>query len=360
LLGVRSPGEGFFAVHPKTWRAAILVLMHDSFGGCTPAGIIAELDRRGWLVGMLRGHRCGEEEAADANLPDGGAEGAVQRFLRALAKRGIAEDHGWKWTYTQNHRDRIATRRMTRERLEREAAARAARLACLRTLARTAVDATSSHERSQFDIELWCSFATEAAPQSPLRIAEDGGAEWNVLERGLILAAAVLKDEKEEQAADFGLPISQSLAAMREIHLARAEQRKSEAEAAALRDRNARIDALVRSSAEALGDDHRDWLDGPDPMLKATPRDAAAESAERLSAARQQLAVHVARKRIKERWLDELKRSAAILLRRPDWLAPYLDSPDPKLPGRVSPRVHTTDQASMMECLALLKQRSGR
>jgi len=360
LLNGFLSGEGYFYVHPKVWKAAILSLLHSRFSNTTPGGILSELARRGWIVETFQRADLGAV-ALEADLPEGGPNHAIALFLEQLKKKGIAQDDGWRWAYTPNHASELDRRRMERERRAREAAERATRRKRLTDLATEIVSAGMPNEGVDFDFSRWVLRPINGIGRTAQEIVDEGSADWRELLKGLALTLAVLRDESEEVAQDFELPISDLLATRHKVHEERAEARKHEAEQTALKEGQGRADQLVRQAQAALGDDSQAWLDNVQPQLNGlTPRTAAAASVEKLWDALRFLEKCREANLLKVKWVNELQKEATSILRRPDMVALYMKSPDPELPNRVSPSAYTKDEETMRQCLTLLKRRSGK
>lgn len=229
--------------------------------------------------------------------------------------------------------------------------------------------ATCRDSTVSFDFNTWLVQPIGAAAQTPQAMADEGDTAWHDLMKGLKTALAVLKDETEEKAEDFGLPIVDALRSMRAIHEAHITQRQSEAKERARQERQARVAALELEAQGKLGDDATAWLEQSFQLLgDVTPRQAAAESPDKLRIAKWILGQERAARVLQDKWVGELEREATVLLRRgdtdPDRLRVkidlYMATSDPSLPNRLSPRAHTRNKVTMQECLALLKQRIGK
>ncbi|GLR87702.1 hypothetical protein [Bradyrhizobium iriomotense] len=245
LLDGPPVGEGYFTIHPKVWKAAILGDMVPHYLGVAPFSVIWEFRKRGWLTeefdSRLQQH---DSFLDDANLPKGGAEQAVVSFLRSLAVQGIAEDTGWAWKQTQRRSAQLHQRRIEQDHADREAAQVAARLASLNNLGRSIALLGSDIEGQGFDVVSWMEHAPDGQ-QSLKQIAIKGDAAWQALKRALATTFAVLKDECEQEAEDLGLPVRGALEAMRVVHETRAAQRKAEAEEAERLERLERLNDHV-------------------------------------------------------------------------------------------------------------------
>ncbi len=371
LLEGGAGGEGYFTVHPRIWKAAVLNFLHERFGSSTPGAVIAEFSRRSWLVERFRtADHHDKSLIAEADLPPGGPQCAVENFLQYLARKGIAVDEGWRWGYTRHHADELDRRAHEKQRLAREAAERSLRHSRLETLVKDVLTSVPRRDSAvSFDFKAWLAQPIGASSQTPQAMADAGDTAWHELMKGLKTALAVLKDETEEKAEDFGLPIVDTLRSMRVIHEARITQRQSEAEEKARQEREARVAALELEAQGKLGDDAAAWLEQSFQRLGGvTPRQAAAESSDKLDATRWILEQVLATRALQDKWVGELRREATVLLRRgdtdPDRLkvkvALYMAGGDPSLPNRASPRAYTRNEVTMQECLALLKQRIGK
>lgn len=361
LLDGPSVGEGYFSVHPKLWKAAILGDMVSNYGGATPFSVIGEFRKRGWITEQFWSRHQGNDSLlADAKLPDGGAEQAVVSFLQFLAANGIIEDVGWTWKQTQRRSDQLHQRRLEQDRADREAAEMAARLKSLKNLGNSIALLGSDIEQGCFDVASWMEHCPNGG-RSLKQIAIEGDAAWRTLKKALATTLAVLKDECEEQAEDIGLPVREAIRAMRAVHEARAIQRKAEEEEAERLKRLGRLNTITALSIALVGDTHSNWMDAPHSSLNGmTPRDAAAQSAEFLEKATRLLRNFAAGLAKKAKWIDELEREASRLLPRPDMLRLYMTTSNPDLPGRVSPSTYTKDEQTMQQCLALLRRRFGK
>lgn len=361
LLDGPSVGEGYFSVHPKVWKAAILDDMVRGYSGVTLFSVIGEFRKRGWIMEQFWSSSQGNDSLlADAELPDGGAEQAVITFLQFLAANGIIEDVGWTWKQTQRRSDQLHQRRIEQDRADREAAEMAARLKSLKNLGNSIAFLGSDIEQRGFDVASWMEYCPDGG-RSLKQIAIDGDAAWRTLKKALATTLAVLKDECEEKAEDLGLPVRGAIEAMRAVHKARAVQRKVEAEEAERLERSGRLNTITALSSALIGDAHSNWMDTPHSSLnRLTPRDAAAQSAELLEKATYLLHNFAAELVKKAKWIDELEREASKLLPRPDMLRLYMTASNPDLPGRVSPSTYTKDEKTMQQCLALLRRRFGK
>jgi len=370
LLEGAAGGEGYFTVNPRLWKAAVLNFLHERFGSSTPGAMIAEFSRRNWLVQRFRtADHHDNSLIEEASLPPGGPQWAVENFLRYLARKEIAIDEGWRWGYTHHHADELDRRAREKQRLAREAAERSLRHRRLSTLVKDVLTAATQDNAVSFDFNAWLAQPIGATAQTPQAMADAGDTAWHELMKGLKTALAVLKDETEEKAADFDLPIVDALRSMRTIHEARVMQRQSEAEEKARQEREARAEALELEAQGKLGDDAAAWLEKSFQRLGGlTPRRAAAESSGELDTARWILDQELVARALQDKWVGELERGATVLLRRsetdPDRLrvkvALYMAGSDPSLPNRVSPRAYTRNEVTMQHCLALLKQRIGK
>src|SRR5262249_30620762 len=142
-------------------------------------------------------------------------------------------------------------------------AARQGRHTRLATLVNQVVAAATKDAHSDFDLDAWKKSRPRGGTQSFQAIADEGGKSWSELLKGLTTTLAVLADQSEDVADDFGLPATQSLAEMRKTHEDRAADRKREAEEAAQAEAAKRVEALVRAAEAALGEDSAPWLDSP-------------------------------------------------------------------------------------------------
>lgn len=361
LLDGPSVGEGYFTVHPKVWKAAILYDMVPRFGGVIPLSAVGEFRGRDWITEEFasRGQRH-DPLLVDAKLPKGGAEQAVVRFLRSLAANGIVEDTGWAWKQTQRRSAELHQRRIEQDHADRTAAQTAARLASLKDFGKNIALLGDDIERQGFDVVSWMEQAQDGQ-QSFKQIAIGGDAAWQTLKKALLTTLAVLRDESEQEADDLGLPVRRALHTMRSLHESRAAQRKAEAEEAEGLQRSERLNTLTVLSTTLIGDAHSNWLEAPHSHLDGmSPREAVALSAGHLEIASRLLRKFAAELVKKAKWVDELEREASKLFPRPDKLRLYMTAGDPELPGLVSPSVYTKDEQTMRQCLALLKRRYGR
>jgi hypothetical protein len=361
LLDGPSVGDGYFSVHPKVWKAAILGDMVLGYTGVTPFSVIGEFRKRGWITEQFwSSHQGHDSLLADAELPDGGAEQAVVSFLQFLAVKGVVEDVGWTWKQTQRRSDQLHQRRLERERADREAVEMAARLKSLKNLGTSIALLGSDIEQQGFDVTSWMEHCPDGG-RSLKQIASEGDAAWRTLKKALTTTLAVLKDECEGEAEDLGLPVSEALQVMRAVHETRAAQRKAEAEETERLERLRRVNTIMALSNTLIGDTHSNWIDAPHSGLNGmTPGDAAAQSAELLEQAKRLLRNFAAELVKKAKWIDELEREASRLFPRPDMLHLYMTASNPDLPERVSPSTYTKDEQTMQQCLALLKRRFGR
>jgi hypothetical protein len=361
LLEGPAVGAGYFSIHPKVWRAAILRDMVPGYGGVMPFSVIAEFRKRDWITKQF-GINSQEHHSvlADALLPEGGAEQAVLGFLRFLAAKGIVENLGWAWKQTQRRSNQLRQRQIDRDRADRDAAERVARLKALKNLGNSIALLGFDIERQGFDVESWMEHCPDGG-QSFKMIAIEGDAAWRSLKKTLTTTLAVLKDECEEGAEDLGLPVRGAIRAIRAVHEARVAQRKVEAEEAERQERLGRLNAITALSSAAIGDAHSNWMRTPHLGLNGmTPGDAAAQSVELLEKATRLLRNLAAELVRKVKWTDELEREASRLLPRSDMLRLYLTTGDPDLPGRASPSEYTMDGQTMQRCLTLLKRRLGK
>lgn len=368
LLVGSQVGEGYFTVHPNVWKAATLNLLRQNFGHPTQTSIVAEFASRDWLVKRFRGIEHGDL-IEEAGLPPGGPQQAIKSFLQHLKRKGIAAYDGWRWGYTHQHLNELEQRARNKQRLHREAAERASRHSHLRKLVDGILAVGNPAHQTNFNIGTWLDQQIGDTKQSARQIADAGDKAWQELLRGLQTALAVLKDETEAGAQDFGLPVGDALRAMLKTHEERAAQRRLEAEEKDRQEREARVHALIREAKQKIGDESEAWLDRSFQKLNGmSPRKAAVTSDENLQTARwildQVRAAHAA----KAKWVIELEREAINLFCRAEAdserlrtkVSLYMSSGDPDLRNRASPKAHTKDEDTMRECLALLKRRIGR
>lgn len=359
LLEGGSSGAGFFAIHPKVWKATILNRLYDHFGVSSTRPII----KRSWLADFLGSlQRDDDSLFAEAGLPAGGPEEAVMIFLRCLAKQGVAEDHGWKWSYTQRHLDELGRRKRERQRIAYELAERASRHRRLADLVNEIISLAGIDEGASFGFEIWVGKRTEGLEQTPKTIADEGDAGWRRLIKDLSVTRAVLKDESAEPTGHCGLPIKQALVHAARRQVARAEQKRLEAAEAAEQERQARITEIERAYWVAIGDFDSGWLDDPTAELGGlSPRAAAAHSFDLLARSKRLLEVHIASLRLKAQALAYLReRLVTIFKRDEERIDLFLRGSNPGLRGRISPREYVRDQATADDCLDLLKRPGSR
>jgi hypothetical protein len=339
LLSEASGGEGYFTVHPRVWKAAVLNLLHEQFGRSTPAAIVSEFARRRWLVDRFRRpDNCDESLIEEAGLPTGGPSQAVETFLRYLARTGIAVDDGWRWVYTRQHSDELERRLREKQRLAHEAAERSSRHRLLAGLVKDIIAIGSPEGVANFDLGAWLDKPIGNAGDQPRQIADAGNTAWYDLMKALKIVLAVLKDQSEEKAEACGLPVVDALCAMHALHEARATRRKLEAEESARRERQSRVDLLCREAAHQLGDDGEAWLNTPCQNLGGlAPKQAAAESSARLETARWVLRQVAGSRAAKDKWVGELERASTLTRMDP----PALTRMDPRSARRrVTAQVH--------------------
>lgn len=370
LLNRTSKAAGYFTVHPKVWMAAVLNLLHDRFWHSSSSSMASELARQGWLVDRFRTQDNHIEDLLEAaDMPSGGAVQAIEDFLRHLARGHVVTDEGWRWSYTQQHAGELDRRLREKQRLACETIERSSRHRRLKELVSDIVEIGNSAKATSFDFGAWLGTPIGDAGPTVQQIADAGDAAWHDLHKALKITCAVLKDETEQQAEAFGLPVEDALRTMRAAHDDRATQRKREAEEKAQQESSSRIIALSQDAQRQLGDTADAWLGTPFQKLgDLTPKQAAADSSAMLEAARQVLNQVVEARAAKERWEGELEREVTGLLRRLDTdperlktkVTLYMNTSDPNLPHRVSPRVHTKDDRTMQDCLVLLRQRIGK
>jgi hypothetical protein len=358
LLEGPTGGEGYFYVHPKVWKALIVRSLLARINGVTPAEIVSAFRRNGWIVERFA--RLSDDPLlSEAGLENGGPEGAVKKYLGFLVAKNVADD--WGWQLRASHIAEIERRALVRRLAERDAAERKNRRNELGMLATSIAAFDIAEFGTIVSVDFWMDHRPNGSDMTRGQIADEGGAAWHALKKGMTNTLAVLKDESEEPAADFDLPVSAALARMRTIHKARAEQRRLAVQEAAQRESDERCIAFIsraemRLDAEGLG-----WIDDPHPRLDGlSPRAAAARSSAYLATATgllDDLARQIAEKAT---WVEELERRAFPLLKCAFKVDAYMKGPDPKLAGLASPRTHTVNERTMMECLALLKGRVGK
>lgn len=88
LLEGGAGGEGYFTVHPRIWKAAVLNFLHERFGSSTPGAMIAEFSRRSWLV-FRTIDRHDSRLMAEADLPPGGRNARSKIFSNISRARGL-------------------------------------------------------------------------------------------------------------------------------------------------------------------------------------------------------------------------------------------------------------------------------
>ena len=207
LLAGPSGGEGYFAVHPNVWKAAVLGEALDRYTHMTTDSAVHEFRKRGWLNAKLCEAANDEDLCADSGLLAGGPEAVVLGYLRFLSKRGVAEDCGWSWRYSAPYaliRDQRMRAVVARQ---REETARIGRRERLVTLAGEIAALGTEAEAMRFDQANWERKNGAEWKLSWAEIADAGEADWRALSKGLSSLLAVLKDESEEPVQDFGLPV---------------------------------------------------------------------------------------------------------------------------------------------------------
>jgi hypothetical protein len=363
LLDGSSDGAGYFVVHPKVWKAAILNVLHTHFGIAGAASIIATFRRHVWLADFFRTlERNDHSLLAEAGLPAGGPEEVVLGYLRHLSKQGVAEDQGWKWAYTRRHLDTLDKRKSERQRIAYEAAERASRHTRLAALVNEIISVAVVDEGGTFDLNAWRAKLIEEMGQTPRKIADEGGPEWRRLTKGLSTTLAALRDESEDSAGDWGLPICTALQAATRRQAARAEALRLQAEEAARLERQARVDEIEQAIRTTLGYDNPLWLDDPAAELGSlSPRAAAAQSSDLLTRAKRLLQKHAAELKIKAQALAYLREQLMPLMKRDEKrIELCLRNSHPRLPGCLSPREYVKDQATADKCLDLFKKPGRR
>jgi len=355
LLDGGSGGEGYFSVHPKVWKATILGSMLGQFHGTTVQSIVSEFNGRGWIFGQFGRSNLRDDLAKEAGLPAGGPERAVENYLGFLAQRNVAEHDGWRWKFTVSHSNELQRRKRAKELAAYEAEQRSRRRDRLASLALEIISIGNPSVKQGFRFSTWSE--SLIGDQSVAQIANDGGAPWSALLNGLKQTLAVLKDESEEPADDFGLPVRSALDAARQVHEARQLQRKAEAERVARLEQEKRVAGLLHAAQAILGDDHREWLARQHPNLNGlTPRQAAESSPEHCAQAHRLLEKRRAELELKDSCLSEFEREVVNILGRRELADLFIRNSHPKLPGRASPREHIKDRATMLECLDLVKR----
>jgi hypothetical protein len=358
LLDGPSDGAGYFVVHPKVWKAAILNVLHTHLGIAGAASIIAAFRRHLWLADFYRTLKCNDHSLlAEAGLP-AGPEEIVLGFLRHLAKQDVAEDQGWKWTYTRRHLDTLDQRKSERQRIAYEAAERASRYTRLTAIVNEIISVAGIDEGATFDLNAWRANLIEGMGQTPWKITDEGGPEWGKLTKGLSTTLAALRDESEDSAGDCGLPICEALQAATRRQAARAEALRLQAEEAAMLDRQARVDEIEHTFRAALGDADLQWLNGPASELNGlSPRAAAAQSFDLLARANRFLQEHVTDLKLKAQALTYLREKLMSLMKKDEErIELCLRGSHPRLPGRLSPNAYVKDQATADECLSHFKK----
>jgi hypothetical protein len=207
-------------------------------------------------------------------------------------------------------------------------------------------------------VDSWLDRSTDIFDLTPRQIANNGGAIWEAFIKDLRRILSVLRDELEEPAEDFGLPVSVQLRAMRSIHLERARERQLNAEEAARREESERAHDLERFEVEMFSSEQLAWLDVPNTRLQGiSPRAAAMKSTISFKAAIKLISEIAETGALKTKWVSELRRRARLILQREDMVEVYMKGSDPDLPNLASPEKHTIDEHTMSQCLDLLKRR---
>jgi hypothetical protein len=191
LLEGPPGGEGYFSVHPRIWKAAIVRNLPLRYAGITPSTVVGEFRKRGWIVERLELTHA--PSLAEAGLPDGGPEQVVVHFLRFLSKQDVVEDLGWEWKQTQRRSDQLVQRKMDQERTHREAAEKAGRHKMLANLGNSIALLGADDERQGFDVTAWVDHRPSGTRQSLKQIADEGDAAWREQKRRLATTLAVLK-----------------------------------------------------------------------------------------------------------------------------------------------------------------------
>jgi hypothetical protein len=357
LLDIRCQGEGYFAVHPKRWKARVLNLLRESFSNYDADTLVDELARQGWVTARFEELlRKDPALLGEAGLPEGGASAAVADFLQALEQRGVAQYDGWKWSYTVQHSNTLIRRKRERDRIAQEEAARGVRNKRLSNLVTEVLLAAVKDSKDTFQFSSWKSGSINGNGQTVQQIVDEGRQAWVELEKGLVRTLAVLKDESEDSACNYDLPIKISLHAMTAIHDARAAEKKKDEEEAARLASVKRVKMIVEAARMTVGEDEATWIDIPNHSLDGKmPKTAAGESPELFTRAKLLLSQHCEDLAKWQIWIDKLDRRAMEIFQRRDKVDLFMNNIHPGLPGGVSPRAHTKDDKTMTECLALLK-----
>lgn len=348
-------GEGFFSVHPTVWKAEVVRMLSE---GVSPSSAAREFRQRKWIgAGFLR-TRPDDDILRKAGLPLG-VEGAVQNFLRFLARQGIAEDEGWRWTFSREHSAQIKLAEHNRRRAEEELRAREQRQNELSEIVARIVGLDKSRESTAFDFGAWLS-GRSGEGLSPSAMADSGGRDWQDFVGGLRQTVSVLEGRAAPPAQDFGLPVRGALDAVHVAHVARKEAEQRAAEEAARVASERRLDALVLRS-RVVGERLQGWIDAPNDRLGGlTPKEAAARSHDDLRRVEELLETQIDKAFKQKKWLDDLEEKLTTLMRSPEKAKLAMKTRGWKLPGDAKPMEYVRDEKTQNECLSLIKQKIGR
>lgn len=355
ILNEATGGEGFFSVHPTVWKAEVVRMLSE---GVSPSSAAREFRQRKWIGAESARTRSDDDLLREAGLPPG-VEGAVQDFLRFLARQGIAEDQGWRWTFSREHSTRIKVAEHNRRRAEEERLAKEQRHNELSEVVTRIIGFAKSSESTAFDFRAWLSGRCGEG-LSPSAMADSGGRDWRDFVGGLRQMVLVLEGRAAPPAQDFGLPVRGALDALHIAHVARKEAERRAAEEAARIALERRLDALVRRSRVA-GERLQGWIDAPNDRLRGlSPREAAARSHDEYRRAEELLERQIDEARRKQKWEGELEAKLTALMRSPDKSKLSLTTRGWKLPGDAKPVDYVRDEKTLNECLSLIKQKIGR
>lgn len=368
LIESTLTGEGYFSVHPKVWRAAVVQRLFE--GGFAPSMLTAirsqtlfeQFSLDGWIPTPYSPEALRRSPEKCAGLPFTNPRNAIEAYLHELQAKGAARR--WQsgiWSPAEVAFDKFREREAEIARAAAAEAERKRRSERLSSLISELLAFTTEEERGAFDVLNWMTAPGSKTGTVPSDIVRKGGNAWSGFEKELRRALATLRGQTNESTDDYGLPMARALDRGRLAWAERQRQREAAVADAAREAAAARRGWLERIAYEILHPDDLGWLDQPLIALGGlTPRRAAEASSDQYGHAERSLIRFAKEIEHKKQVMKTLRQKASELLKIPESVDLYLRASDPELPGRISPAAYARDAKTMEECLALLRKRIKR
>lgn len=366
ISGFGALAPGLFTVHPEKWRCLILTSILRNHQRLSADEITRILSREKVVNHGLHNRSPLEWRAAAirAGIPTLDAVIVVEDYLAFLKRSGAADDDGGDWrrdpsvhqlilAQEQREEDKVLEDQRRRERIERF-------VALMKDLRRRlpAEIANDFQEREH---------SWRDAPfggSSPLRIAVEGGNQWDSLTKALSDIAACMQDGANGTApSTLGLPhvgdaMERAILVRQKQILERQERDRLRIEEEAHRielQAKSRASAIRQAASDRLFEGFEVWLATVVPEANAIPEDMARRSVDGLHFAYGALDRAVTLQKQKIKALEGLETFAELHVSDAEKRWMLLSNVHPKLPGRTSMLAYCRDAGTLQKCKDIIK-----